>query len=182
MLDDLKSVKPGSVIFVWGRSPISKAIRWFEKLETKIPDLPNHVEIYLGGGDNTVVSAEPRGVILLSLQDEIKKCKRMEIYSLKNMTVDQLQDLKAFCYGRVNAVPYSFEGILNLIKHFLGVKIKEVPNQKFCSQSVAESFEYIGVSLTSDDIPNFKEKPSDQWMYVKDVSLWSLDFSYISDN
>lgn len=178
MDNDIKNIKSGSVVFVWGHSIISKIIMWYEKWDSKIGNNPSHAEIFFGSGCLETVSAEAKGVLKSSLNEYLGKKYKFEVYSYKGMAVDQLQDLKAFAYSRVNVVPYDFMNFFHFLGKIIHAQIPQWRFANFCSEIVADCFTYLGITLTGKDIPSGDQHPAMQWQYVKNSPLWCLDYTY----
>ena len=176
---DLSNIKPGSLVFVWGHSLVSKIIAWYEKHDLQISeDMPSHVEVYFGSGSHQCVSAEAEGVVTASLERYIGKPYRVEVYSYSGLTVDQLMQLKAFTYSRVNVVSYDFIGLVGFLFRKIFGKVVHSKHSLFCSELVADCFYYIGLQLTSTSMLSSEQHPAAQYEGVSHSKIWTKDFEY----
>ncbi len=176
--DKIKSIPPGSICFIWGKSLLSRIIAWYERWDTGRKDLPTHCEIYFGSGKQETVSAEAMGV-RKKLLNRYKKT-RIEIYAYKNMTVEQLQNLKSFSYGAVGR-NYDILGLISFLGKIIKKKLPQSKYANFCSEFVAEAFQHIGIEIVVGKYP-YEQHPAAQWLKVvekptewKQELYWNFD-------
>lgn len=174
------TIPPGAEVFAWGTSIISEGIRAYQKWETGKSDTPTHDMQYFGSGKRECVSAEIFGVKKISL-DSYKK-NRLEIYSYRSMTVQQLQILKSYSYGTVGRL-YDYPGLFSFLGNLIKKKLPQWKFANFCSELVAESQAYEGVNI--EVLPGVlpeKQTPAARWLkIVQDPIHWKPELYWNID-
>jgi hypothetical protein len=174
----MKIIPPGAIVFVWGHSLISKIIRWYQKWETKIGDTPSHCQVYLGMGARQCVSAEWNGVRYVPL---LLTNKRVEIYSVPDLTIDELQELKAYLCGSIGK-GYDGTALIGILRNMqifrkiITNKIKEDQFKNFCSELVCEAFRYIKKKVSKKKVCS-QTTPADIWLKAQKEFNWVLSYA-----
>ena len=199
VLELMKVIKPGSKVFVWGSGFVSKVIRSYSQweldveekdtvfkrvrgffkilLKKAIPDLPSHVEDYLGGGNHQTISAEASGIKEMNLDRYIGKKYKIQVFSYNDMTVNQLQIVKAFLRGNLDKL-YDLRGLVSFLGNIVKKKISSWKFANFCSELSAMASAEAGIQICSRGIKPEKQTPASQWNYIRKSKNWTLDFEY----
>ena len=172
--EKIKLIPPGSIVFVWGYNLLGRIISWYENWEwhTKNEDYPSHIEMYFGSGNHEDISAEAAGVRIKSI-DRFKNDK-IEVYSYTPLTVNQLQVLKAFMYGRVGRA-YDYLGLVHFLGNLVGKKLPQSKYASFCSELIGEAFDYLDLPFC-DSVPPCEQTPARQWEWVRNNKDWKKIF------
>ena len=159
-------IPAGAVVHVWGQSLFGRLIRWWSKIKTGNKEMPNHTAIYFGSGKHEIVEAG-KEVMISKLDRYFDKRHKVMISYYKDMTVQQLEVLKAYCYGSVGK-PYDWPGILA----FLFKKVKDDPGKNFCCELAAEGYQRINIPISNCDDPS-ECMPCDVFMYCENhIQKW----------
>ncbi len=157
----IKNIPPGSRVFVWGTSLLSKLIRMYQRWDTGKKETPTHEMVYMGSGKRECISAEALGVRTVPL-DNYKKY-RIEIYSYKTLTVEQLQRMKDYGYGTVGR-NYDYLGLFAFLGKIIKRKLPQSRYANFCSENTEEIF--LRAEIKTSDKPVYEQHPAEHWLKV----------------
>jgi hypothetical protein len=133
---ELKDIPSGSIGYCHTEFDI---VSWSIRLLTK--KWANHTLLYFGSGRHETVESAARGDVVDTLDNRLNKKNRVRIFANKNLTVEQLQTIKQYAYGRVKAnIKYDFGGICNFVLRKIGnifgknISIHDNENRDFCEE------------------------------------------------
>lgn len=168
----MKEIPSGAIVHVWGLSLFGRLIRWYSNWKTGNKEMPNHTAVYFGSGRHEIVEAGKK-VITNKLEVYFDSRHKVMISFYKDLKVQQLEVLKAYCYGSVGK-PYDWPGILA----FLFKKVKDDPTKNFCDELVGEGYQRIDIKTSNCEDPS-QAMPGDVYMYCENhqqkwetVLLW----------
>lgn len=154
----IKDIPSGAIVHVWGLSLFGRLIRWYSGWKTGNKEMPNHTAIYFGSGKHEIVEAG-KEVITSSLDRYFDSRHKIAISFYKDLKVQQLEVLKAYCYGSVGK-EYDIPGIIA----FLFKQVKDDPGKNFCSELIAESYQRVEILVSNNNDPS-DTMPGDVYMY-----------------
>ena len=124
--DVLKLVPPGSVFVTMSDEWVSYLIGIFgmlmyfpKALKSGFRVCFSHVGFYLGSGENLVIDANAKGVTKNHLDKLLEDNHKLKVYRNKNLTVEQLQLLKDWCYSKLGK-KYDWRAFANFIFNYIG--------------------------------------------------------------
>ena len=173
-MDKLKDVPPGAIIQVWGLSLFSRLIRWYQKWNTGISDLPTHCAIYIGSGKGLVIEAGTK-VKIGKISKYFDSKHKVSYLVYKPMTTEQLQVVKSNAYSSLGK-PYDWAAIIS----FIFKNIKENKYANYCSELVARCYKWAGINVSNSHWPDNpvntpKISPGDIYIYALDNNdLWRI--------
>jgi uncharacterized protein YycO len=123
----------------------------------------SHALIYFGSGKHETVEAEAKGVCIDTLDSRLNKKNSIEFYHNKNLTGEQLGEIKVYAYARVGA-GYDYQGIGKFFERiafsWFGIarKTSDDPNRFFCSELAVNAYNVanlrISDKIASESSPN----------------------------
>jgi hypothetical protein len=158
-------IPSGAIIHIWGHSLFGRLIRWYEGWKTGQKGLPSHTAIYFGSGKHEIVEAG-RKVMVNKLDAYFNNKYKVSISYYKTLQVQQLEVLKAYCYGTVGRA-YDWPGILS----FIFKKVKDDPWKNFCDELIGEAFQRIDIPVSNCEDPS-QAMPGDVYLYCKNHIAW----------
>jgi hypothetical protein len=121
-----------------------------------------HAGIYVGNGNHEIIEADPEGVRKNSLDKRLDdKSVMIWVYVYKPMTVQQLQVLKAYCYGAIGK-PYDY---ITLVDFVLGGGHSS-DSMTICSELDVRAYGEIGIQISYKK-PD-KTAPGDIQAFIND--------------
>jgi hypothetical protein len=168
------TIPPASVLIFRSAKTVGAIIRFIRRIQTKIHVWSNHAGLYFGSGRRETIEAMFNGVRKATLDESMDKRTAIKVYAKKDLTVQQLQIIKAYAYGSVGR-DYNYTGLIGFITGNHGPD-----DENWCSENVVQCYDQAGVKVSNK--PDHETAPDTLEVYLESKEAqdngWTLINTY----
>lgn len=169
---DIRDIPSGAILCVRSKSVFGYLIRKCEKGEA----WANHIAVYVGSGRNAVIEALSNGLVETKLDDMLNSKTQFRVYVKQDLTVTDLQIIKARLHGAMGK-KYGWLEVIRLANPFFKKLItKKSDNTEFCSEAAVRAYAEANIRISQQEPEN--STPADVEDYITGtvgrISGWKL--------